>query len=516
MARDKRRTGRLTYARMASQGAFLILFLYLFVETQSKGEDTLGPPVRLFLDFDPLILLTTLLSSHAAPVAFYMSVALVLVTLVLGRVFCGWACPLGTLNNITASLRKRTSSHDWHRLKYLILVFLLASSFFTLQLAGLMDPMSLLIRSLALSIYPALNQAASSASLVLYEHGPAPSFTDAAYVWLKGLVLPFNEPHYSQALLLGSLFLLVIGLNLHERRLWCRHLCPLGALLGLLSRHSLLRRSVSEGCTGCGACTTLCQGAAAPDRKELWKSEECYYCMNCDDACPEGAVSFGFSGSRRQAALDLGRRRVIGAALAGAAAVPLMRVSGAAATVDPLLVRPPGALGEMDFLSRCVRCGECMKVCITGGLQPAFLEAGPEGLWTPVLVPRMGYCEYNCTLCGQVCPTGAIKRLSRNEKAKVHIGTAMIDKGRCLPWAHGRPCIVCEEMCPTPKKAIWFQEADVKLRNGRKVRLKQPVVDLELCIGCGICEAKCPVVDRPAIYVTCSGESRSDNNRILL
>jgi len=515
MARRKG-TGKLTYARMASQGGFLLLFLYLFTETQSKGHDTLGPPVRLFLDFDPLILISTLLSAHAAPVTFYLSLVLIAMTLILGRVFCGWACPLGTLNNMAAALRKRTSFHDWHRLKYLVLVFLLASSVFTLQLAGLLDPISLLIRSLALGIYPAFNHAAGAAANMLYEHGPAPSFSDAIYIWLKGGLLPFNEPHYRQAVLMGSIFLLVLGLNLHERRLWCRHICPLGALLGLLSRRSLLRRSVSEGCTGCGACATLCQGAAAPDRKEDWKSEECYYCMNCDDACPEGAVSFGFRDERRQSALDLGRRRVLGAVAAGVAAVPLLRVTEAAGVTDPLLVRPPGSLEEGEFLRRCVRCGECMKVCITGGLQPALMEAGPEGLWTPVLVPRMGYCEYNCTLCGQVCPTGAIKELERDRKVKVHIGTAMIDNGRCLPWAHGRPCIVCEEMCPTPKKAIWFQEATVSLRDGSTVKLKQPVVDLELCIGCGICETQCPVTDRPAIYVTSAGESRSERNRILL
>ena len=108
-----------------------------------------------------------------------------------------------------------------------------------------------------------------------------------------------------------------------------------------------------------------------------------------------------------------------------------------------------------------------MKVCITNGLQPTLFEAGVEGLWSPVLVPRIGYCEYRCTLCGQVCPTGAIKKLSLEEKAKVKIGLAMIDKGRCLPWAHATPCIMCEEVCPTPKKAVWFEKAQVRDRKGK-------------------------------------------------
>jgi formate hydrogenlyase subunit 6/NADH:ubiquinone oxidoreductase subunit I len=157
-----------------------------------------------------------------------------------------------------------------------------------------------------------------------------------------------------------------------------------------------------------------------------------------------------------------------------------------------------------------------MKVCITNGLQPTLLEAGLEGIWSPMLVPRIGYCEYRCTLCGQVCPTGAIKRLSVGQKAKVKIGLAMIDKGRCLPWAHSRPCIVCEEVCPTPRKAIWFEEAKARDREGKAITVLQPRVDLNLCIGCGICEAKCPVLGRPAIYVMNLGESRSRENQLLL
>jgi len=199
-------------------------------------------------------------------------------------------------------------------------------------------------------------------------------------------------------------------------------------------------------------------------------------------------------------------------------AVPLLRIApiAKAGAQDPVLLRPPGALEEQEFLKRCVKCGECMKVCTTNGLQPTLFEAGIEGIWSPVLVPRIGYCEFRCTLCGQVCPTGAIKRLQLEEKAKVRIGLAMIDKGRCLPWAHARPCVVCEEVCPTAKKAIWFEDARVRDRKGNSLVVKQPRVDLELCIGCGICEAKCPVLGRPAITVSNVGESRSRENQLLL
>ena len=509
--------------RRASQALFFLLFLFLFLQTESTGRDELGYPVKIFLDFDPLILITTLLSAHSVENAFYLSVIMIVITLVIGRVFCGWICPLGTLNNMVSSLRKSgrgNPSRNWHSVKYLILIFTLASSLFTLQLVGFMDPLSLIIRSFSVSIYPALSYSVSAFFDVIYNLNITGIVTisEPVYSFLKKSVLPFLQPSYLQSAFIGILFLFILGLNIVENRFWCRYLCPLGALLGLLSRFSLLKRSVSEGCTSCGACAGVCQGNASPDMKEDWRDAECYYCRNCDDICPANAVSFGFKAKKSSAAMDIGRRNIIIAGLSGIAAVPLLRQNPftRADNANPLLVRPPGALAEGDFLKRCVKCGECMKVCITNGLQPTFLEAGFEGIWSPKLVPRIGYCEYRCTLCGQVCPTGAIKRLPLEEKVKVKIGLAMIDKGRCIAYTHATPCIVCEEVCPTPKKAIWFEEGTVKNREGKEFLLKQPRVDLELCIGCGICETKCPVSDRPAIYVTCIGESRSKENQLLL
>jgi len=539
--------------RRITQGAFLLLFLFLFIQTESKGNDELGYPVRLFLDFDPLILVTTLLSAHAVAKAFLLSLVVIVLTLLLGRVFCGWVCPLGTLNNLVGMLNKRRPASttplspplprgdlrgvsakggergvgsrggqllNWHRVKYFILIGMLASALFTLQPVGIMDPISLLIRSFSLSIYPLFNYAVRSTFDTIYAVNPAgiAAVSEPVYTALKKSVLSFNQAFYNQSVFVGVLFLTVLGLNLVEKRFWCRYLCPLGALLGLLSRFSLLKRSVSEGCTECGACAGVCQGAAEPDVKGKWKDAECYYCWNCDDICPNNAVSFGFAGKKITPAMDLGRRRLVVSALSGIAAVPLLRITplGMANAKDPILLRPPGSLEEKEFLARCVKCGECMKVCITNGLQPTLMEAGLEGIWSPTLVPRIGYCEFRCTLCGQVCPTGAIKKLTFKEKAKVKIGLAFIEKGRCLPWAHATPCIMCEEVCPTPKKAIWFDKVQVRDRKGKVITLQQPRVDLELCIGCGICEAKCPVLGRPAIYVSNVGESRSKENQLLL
>ena len=216
--------------------------------------------------------------------------------------------------------------------------------------------------------------------------------------------------------------------------------------------------------------------------------------------------------------LDLRRRSVIFGATAGIGAVLLVRTSalGKGKTFNPSLIRPPGSLGEDDFLSRCIRCSECMKVCPTNAIQPALVEGGVEGLWTPVLKMRMGYCEYECNLCSQVCPTQAIRRISVEDKQKVKIGLAFFDKNRCLPYAFSRTCIVCEEHCPTPKKAIWFQEVQVMGPDGNTTTVKQPHVNPELCIGCGICETKCPIADQRGVYVTSVGETRNPKNQVLL
>jgi len=222
--------------------------------------------------------------------------------------------------------------------------------------------------------------------------------------------------------------------------------------------------------------------------------------------------------------VDASRRRLIESALAGALFFPVLR-STVASTTSPQyrVIRPPGSIAEKDFLRRCIKCGECMKVCPTNAIQPALLEAGFEGIWTPILINSIGYCEYNCVLCSRVCPTGAISPLTLEKKLgksagqkPVKIGTAFYDRGRCLPWAMNIDCIVCEEMCPTSPKAIWFETVEVRLRDGSAKTLKRPFIDTNLCIGCGICETKCPIRDRAAVRITSIGETRSVTNQMIL
>ena len=299
-------------------------------------------------------------------------------------------------------------------------------------------------------------------------------------------------------------------------------------MLGLLGRWSLVKRLPAGACKSCGHCAELCRMDALGDGLSV---ENCTLCMDCVDLCPKGIAKFTVKmpskerrpavaaegatagrrfvpkPKRRPRPVDLSRRGAL-VGLALGAGIPGVAAAARAVRpreIDPYLLRPPGAGDEKTFLDLCVRCGECMKVCPSGVLQPAVFESGVEGLFSPRLIPRLVFeqtnCEYTCTLCGQVCPTGAIPRLSEAAKHKRPMGKAYFDHSRCLPWAKKTPCVRCEEMCPVPDKAIKILNTfTVKDADGFEVELQQPYVDRDLCVGCGICESNCPLepVDEPA------------------
>lgn len=540
---------RLAKLRRCSQILFFALFVFLLVRTEFRGsfraaagEIRLPLPVKIFLEADPLAGLVNVLASGALYQGLLWGLLILLPTFFLGRFFCGWICPLGTLNHFFSRLpseskrgRRLVESNryrSWQRLKYWILLGGLAASLCGSALLGWLDPISLLVRSLALSVLPGLNYAVDGLLDLLYRSNfwPLVLLAEGLGFLFHRTLLSFRQPYFHQAFWLGAILVVILLMNLRVTRWWCRALCPLGALLGIASRWAILGlEKRTTQCGDCQRCLLACQGGDDPIPGARWRKSECHLCMNCVAGCPEGHIAFKFfPASDAVLRPDLRRRQVVGSLALGAASVPLLRSTlGFAVAGHERLLRPPGALAEGDFLARCIRCGECMKVCPNNALHPALVEAGLEGLWTPVVVPRVGYCEPSCVLCGQVCPTGAIWQITPQEKGwatsasapgskPVRLGTAFIDRGRCLPWAMARECIVCEEWCPTSPKAIYLRTVEAPDAEGKLKQVRQPWVNPAACVGCGACEYACPVLDRPAIYVTRAGESRSRASQVLL
>ena len=245
----------------------------------------------------------------------------------------------------------------------------------------------------------------------------------------------------------------------------------MGALFGILSRLSLWRiGKACADCSQCHACDAGCEGGCEPSGQI--RGGDCVLCFNCLHTCPQDLIHYSVrpSASGESPAPDFSRRQWITALVSGMIAIPLIRLDGSLEdNWNPDLIRPPGSLDETRFLARCTKCGQCMRVCPTNIIQPAGLSAGFESLWTPALNFRIGTsgCQATCVACGNLCPTAAIRPITLDERlgrdrfssqGPIRIGTAFVDRGRCLPWAMDRPCIVCQENCPVSPKAIGTRE----------------------------------------------------------
>jgi polyferredoxin len=551
MTRKKRPSAQkkwryLRAARRISQMIFLLLFLWLIGATVSitgatfdgSADESVSYPVELFLNLDPYAGLLVLLTSGVVPGAMILGLIVLVSSFFFGRGFCSWVCPMGTLNHIVGEVKpsqkgarriKANATRPYQKTKYVILIFFLGAALLGSAVGGLLDPLCIATRGIALTFVPivewglaALLRGIQDSNVPLIS-----SIAEGARYLAGSALLQGKNTLVEGGLLLSIVFFAVLVANRFIPRFWCRGLCPLGAMLGLTGRFGLLTLKKNEStCTDCRKCQLACQGAASPKPLTRWQRSECDLCMNCVAACPEsGTLSFVLSGWKTDEAPwpDLKRRNLLAGAVAGAALVPTVR-TGTLTSVEgrpnPARIRPPGAVDEKAFLNRCIRCGQCMKICPNNALHPALDEGGIEGLWTPILVPRVGYCEPTCTLCSQVCPTVAIVPLSSAEKTgqdgakPVKIGTAFVNRGRCLPWAMNTPCIVCEEFCPLSPKAIELSEVTVTV-DGEVRHLKRPVVRPDRCTGCGACEHICPVHDVAAIRVSSVGESRSVENTLL-
>lgn len=569
---------KIVQARRISQFFFFSLFVWLIIVSTvgEKFRQIRGWPTNLFLNLDPLVTIGTVLTTHTLYYPLLWALTTVVLTIIFGRFFCSWVCPFGSLHHFTGFIANRQKKVPQkiqlnkyriaQSIKYFVLVFVLGAAAFpsvgsSLQ-TGLLDPIPLISRSFSIMLLPI----ADSATQRFYE-----------VTWL-----------------IFAIFAAAVLLNLAIPRFYCRFVCPLGALFGVIGRFAIWRigKNKSE-CSNCKLCERACEGGCEP--AGTIRISECVLCFNCRQDCKDDLVKYQTSKSLAGEITnpDISRRRFVLSLAGGVVAVPVVRLgNNLGENWYYKVIRPPGALEEKEFLKRCIKCGQCMRICPTNVIQPAGIEGGLENLWTPVLNNRIGSsgCQLNCVACGQVCPTSAIRPITLDEKkglgefahlGLIKIGTAFVDQGRCLPWAMDKPCIVCEENCPVSPKAIYTQEyfntvrggiltvknatettvetvekiggnfasgdyycftqdgthckitantqTAIELDSGMKlskvpsggekiaiqVRLQRPVMDIEKCTGCGICEHECPVSGKRAIMVSAEGESRSTDRRIL-
>ena len=522
---------RIVTARRIAQVFFLALFTW-FCAVTTVGDrwwQLRGWPVNWLLQLDPLVALGTLLTTKTIYAGLLWALATVVLTILLGRFFCGWVCPFGALHQFIGWLGRRRKKHaervamnqyrNGQVIKYYVLIAMLAAASGGLLAELLRWPrekpaagLAVLAASLILTLWFATRKVATGWKdaaqwfVALLFIGTALGFlvrpeAIVASSLQTGLLDPIPLMHRSMNLVIlaafdgvatasrfyvaawsiAAVFFAALLLNLWVPRFYCRFVCPLGALFGVLARWTPWRIGKRQGeCLGCELCENNCEGACDPFGKI--HPHECLLCMNCLSACRQAQMTYGpdRSAAGEVPSPGLTRRGFLAAAVSGLAAVPAVRLAGSLGqNWNSGVIRPPGALAEEDFLHRCIKCGQCMRACPTNVIQPATLEAGLEGLWTPALNFRIGTsgCQVNCIACGNVCPTAAIRPLSLDEKlgrgrfaerGPIRLGTAFVDQGRCLPWAMNKPCIVCQENCPVSPKAIYIREEFQMIRDGAR------------------------------------------------
>ncbi|MBU3916511.1 4Fe-4S binding protein, partial [bacterium] len=317
-----------------------------------------------------------------------------------------------------------------------------------------------------------------------------------------------RTPRFATQFFILVFFISLFALSKLTPRFWCRYLCPAGGILSLFSRKPVFRRQVSLDCDSCNRCVRACaMGAIDEDNPLITKHEECTVCLTCKKVCPSNSVTFGTGRQKIAHAPAKDRRRFLIASVTGAgtAAVCLTGLNAPSNTIvngqisTEKLLRPPAALPENEFLSMCVRCGECMIACPTNTLQPLWFQAGLIGLFSPVITPRRSFCDPDCHRCAAVCPTNSIRVISKEERMWAKTGTAVILKHKCLAWEQQQKCMVCDETCPF--NAVVFDKEP-----GNPVPV--PKVLEEKCTGCGYCEYHCPVQNESAIIISPMGELR--------
>lgn len=428
--------------------------------------------------------------------------AVLLLTILTGRTYCSFLCPLGILQDlfsrIGGKIKRRFKRFGFKRphtvLRYsLLAVTVLVVSFGGIYVLSLLDPYSIFGRFATYFAKPVILALNNFLSVILEKfdvytiaHVQIPSFSALVYIIPAG-------------------FLLLVGiLSITKGRLYCNSICPVGTFLGLISKISLLRIKFDESkCTKCGRCAIACKSFCIDFLNKKIDNSRCVECFNCINSCPDKALSYSLvTTGKKKTETDSEKRNFIGGLiliLTGLSVKSLaqeeeQKVEHKASTVKEkktFPVSPPGSTGIENFNSKCTACSLCISACPNNVLVPSLVQYGITGIMQPHMDYHKGFCAYECTRCLEICPTGAIMPLELEAKKLTKIGTAIFVRDNCIVETERTACGACAESCPT--KAVHMVPFEGNLTI--------PETNDEICIGCGHCEFACPVVPYKAIYV---------------
>ena len=433
----------------------------------------------------------------------------VVLTLVFGRVYCSVICPLGVFQDVVSwfSGRRKKKKYrfsyspavSW--LRYGMLgVFIIAMIAGIGSVVALLAPYSSYGRIVS-NLFAPVYQWGNNVLAYFAERSDSYAFYETS-VWLKSL------PTF---IIAAVTFVALVVLAWRNGRTYCNTICPVGTVLGFFSRYSLFRPEIdAEKCTNCSLCSRKCKAACINYKDHRIDYSRCVTCMDCIDSCKHGAISYKYrfgkkeiketsetgntNNARRSFLTGMGLVLVSSAVKAqekkvdGGLAVILDKKVPARMT--PLV--PPGAKGLRNMRTRCTGCQLCVSVCPNQVLRPSTKL---ETLMQPEMSYERGYCRPECTKCSEVCPAGAILKLTPADKSATQIGHAVWVEKNCVPLRDKVACGNCARHCPTGAITMVPSDAD------DADSLKIPVVNVERCIGCGACENLCPARPFSAIYV---------------
>ncbi|HBE41768.1 MAG TPA: 4Fe-4S ferredoxin [Bacteroidales bacterium] len=454
--------------------------------------------ILLWLQFIPSILkfhdLGTIVTAGFA--------AILILTIISGRTYCSFLCPLGVAQDISSRIggriRRKFRRYGYKRpftiLRYVILVVTIVVSVFSgVYLLTLLDPYSIYGRT------------------VTYFFKPVVIVINNFFTWVLGKFDNYSLHHVTVngynlfSYLIPAAFLLLFGLiSLAKGRLYCNMICPVGTLLGLFSKVSLLRiKFDEEKCTKCGRCSVGCKSSCIDFLQQKVDVSRCVDCFNCIKICPDKALSYGFVRIKKKIHVtDTEKRKFVAGAIGMIFGLPdilngqgnQIPVPQKQSTVPEnrtLPVCPPGAGSIEDFNKDCIACSLCITACPNGVLKPALLQYGIMGIMQPVMDYHKSFCTFNCTRCTEVCPTYALRPLLPEAKKLTQLGKVNFIKDNCIVKTEKTTCGACSESCPT--KAVYMIPYEGNLLI--------PETNVDICIGCGHCEFACPTKPYKAIFV---------------